>query len=59
MSDYQRIVVVSTQADPRDVARVRADIGSSAVVITAPTADGKRVEIYFDPASFEAVGSDD
>ncbi|MBP7586447.1 MAG: PepSY domain-containing protein [Thermoanaerobaculia bacterium] len=22
-------------------------------------ADGKRVEIYFDPASFEAVGSDD
>ncbi|MGF9755142.1 hypothetical protein AAII07_08055 [Microvirga sp. 0TCS3.31] len=43
MSDYQRIVVVSTQADPGDVARVRADIGSSAVVITAPTADGKRV----------------
>ena len=22
-------------------------------------ADGKRVEIYFDPATFEAVGSDD
>lgn len=43
MSDYQRIFVVSTHADAEDVARVRADIGSSAVVITAPTADGKRV----------------
>jgi hypothetical protein len=43
VSDFQRIFVVSTQADPGDVARVRADIGSSAVVITAPTADGKRV----------------
>lgn len=43
MSDYQRIFVVSTQADAGDIARVRADIGSSAVVITAPTADGKRV----------------
>ncbi|MCP3423226.1 hypothetical protein [Nocardioides pinisoli] len=43
MSDYQRILVVSTQADAADVARVRAGIGSSAVVITAPTADGKRV----------------
>lgn len=43
MSDYQRILVVSTQADAGDIARVRADIGSSAVVITAPTADGKRI----------------
>lgn len=43
MSDYQRILVVSTQADQDEVARVRAGIGSSAVVITAPTADGKRV----------------
>jgi hypothetical protein len=43
VSDYQRILVVSTQADAGDIARVRADIGSSAVVITAPTADGKRV----------------
>ena len=43
MSDYQRILVVSTHADPDDVARVRAGIGSSAVVLTAPTADGKRV----------------
>ena len=43
MSDYQRILVVSTQADAAEVARVRAGIGSSAVVITAPTADGKRI----------------
>ena len=43
MSDYQRILVVSTQADATEVARVRAGIGSSAVVITAPTADGKRI----------------
>ncbi|MBD3923352.1 hypothetical protein IEZ26_01855 [Nocardioides cavernae] len=43
MSDYQRILVVSTRADAAEVARVRAGIGSSAVVITAPTADGKRI----------------
>ena len=43
MSDYQRILVVSTQADATEVAKVRAGIGSSAVVITAPTADGKRI----------------
>jgi hypothetical protein len=43
VTDLQRIFVVSTQADAAEVARVRADIGSSAVVVTAPTADGKRV----------------
>jgi hypothetical protein len=43
VSDYQRILVVSTRADEVEVTRVRADIGSSAVVITAPTADGKRI----------------
>jgi hypothetical protein len=43
VSDYQRILVVSTQADAAEIARVRAGIGSSAVVLTAPTADGKRV----------------
>ena len=35
VSDYQRILVVSTQADAAEVARVRAGIGSSAVVLTA------------------------
>ncbi len=43
MTDLQRIFVVSTQADAAEVARVRAGIGSSAIVVTAPTADGKRV----------------
>ena len=43
MTDFQRILVVSTQADAAEVGRVRAGIGSSAVVITAPTADGKRI----------------
>lgn len=43
MGDYQRILVVSTQASAADVARVRAGTGSSAVVLTAPTVDGKRI----------------
>ena len=43
MTDFQRILVVSTRADAAEVGRVRAGIGSSAVVITAPTADGKRI----------------
>ena len=66
MTDLQRIFVVSTQADAAEVARVRADIGSSAVVVTAPTADGKRVvqglghtahpEIVLAPVRFPDVG---
>ena len=43
MTDFQRILVVSTRADAAEVGRVRAGIGSSAVVITAPTAEGKRI----------------
>ena len=43
VGDYQRIFVVSTQAGAAEVARVRSEIGSSAVVLTAPTVDGKRV----------------
>ena len=43
MTDFQRILVVSTRADAAEVGRVRAGIGSSAVVIAAPTADGKRI----------------
>jgi hypothetical protein len=43
VTDYQRILVVSTQADEAEVQRVRARIGSSAVVLTAPTAEGKRI----------------
>jgi hypothetical protein len=43
VTDFQRILVVSTRADAAEVGRVRAGIGSSAVVITAPTADGKRI----------------
>ena len=43
VGDYQRILVVSTRADAAEVARVRSGIGSRAVVLTAPTVDGKRV----------------
>jgi hypothetical protein len=43
VSDYQRILVVSTRAGHAEVAQVRSGIGSSAVVVTAPTADGKRI----------------
>ncbi|WP_191281122.1 hypothetical protein [Nocardioides flavus (ex Wang et al. 2016)] len=43
MTDYQRILVVSTRADAAEVQRVRARMGSSAVVLTAPTAEGKRI----------------
>lgn len=43
MTDYQRIVVVTTQAGAAEVARVRARLASSARVLTAPTAEGKRV----------------
>lgn len=43
MTDYQRILVVSTHADAAEVQRVRSQIGSSTVVLTAPTAEGKRI----------------
>lgn len=65
MSDYQRIVVLSTQAGPSDVAGVRARLGSSAVVLAAPTGDAKRVvqglgreavpEVVLAPVSYPAV----
>lgn len=43
MTDYQRIVVVSTQSAPADVERVRGRLRSSALVVTAPTGEAKRV----------------
>ncbi|MBC2931563.1 hypothetical protein [Nocardioides sp. zg-1228] len=43
MTDYQRILVVSTQAGADELARVRSGLGSSATVVTAPTVEGKRV----------------
>jgi hypothetical protein len=43
VSDFQRIFVVSTNAGEADVARVRKDMGAGAVVLTAPTAEGKRI----------------
>jgi hypothetical protein len=42
VSDFQRILVGSTQAGAGEVAQVRAGIGSSAVVLTAPTARPRR-----------------
>ena len=43
MRDYQRIFVVGTQAGADEVARLRSSLGSSVVVLTAPTAEAKRV----------------
>lgn len=43
VSDYQRILVVSTRAGDADVERVRARLGAEARVLTAPTAEAKRV----------------
>ncbi|RYB94737.1 hypothetical protein EUA93_10500 [Nocardioides oleivorans] len=43
MTDYQRILVVSTQATDGDLSRVRGRLGSTTVVLTAPTGEAKRV----------------
>jgi hypothetical protein len=43
VTDYQRIFVVSTQAGAAEVDGVRMRLASSAVVLTAPTVEGKRV----------------
>jgi hypothetical protein len=43
VSDFQRIVVVSTNADEAEVAQVRKGMGAGAIVLTAPTAEGKRI----------------
>ena len=43
MTDYQRIFVVGTQAGDDEVSRLRSSLGANAVVLTAPTAEAKRV----------------
>lgn len=43
VTDYQRIHVVSTQAGTVELDRLRATLGSAAVVVTAPTPEAKRV----------------
>lgn len=43
MTDYQRILVVTTKADGTDIAAVRRRLGANALVLTAPTAEAKRV----------------
>ena len=45
MTDYQRIHVVTTQAGAVEVERLRAGLRSSAVVVTAPTPEAKRVVV--------------
>ncbi len=45
MTDYQRIHVVTTGAGSAEVDRLRASLGSSAVVITAPTPEAKRIVV--------------
>lgn len=45
MSDFQRILVVSTRADEADVERLRRRLGSGALVLTAPTPEAKRVVV--------------
>ena len=43
MTDLQRIYVVGTQAGADEVARVRSAMDAGAVVLTAPTAEAKKV----------------
>ena len=43
MTDYQRIFVVGDRAMADEVARLRSSLGRSVVVLTAPTAEAKRV----------------
>lgn len=43
MSELQRIFTVSVQASTADVERLRARLGSSVRVLTAPTAEARRV----------------
>lgn len=43
MTDYQRIVVATTKAGGTDIAAVRRRLGANALVLTAPTAEAKRV----------------
>lgn len=51
VSDFQRIFVVSAQAGDADVERLRRRLGASVRVLTAPTAEAKRVveALRFDP----------
>ena len=43
MTDFQRIFVVGTQAGADEVSRLRSLLRSGATVLTAPTAEAKRV----------------
>ena len=43
MTDFQRIFVVGTQAGADEVSRLRSSLGSGATVLTAPSAEAKRV----------------
>lgn len=43
MPGSQRILVVSTAADDAELKRIRGEVGRNPVVVTAPTADAKRV----------------
>lgn len=43
MTDLQRIFVVSAQAGAAEVTALRARLGQQAIVLTAPTAEAKRV----------------
>jgi hypothetical protein len=45
VTDFQRIVVVSTHAEEADLDRVRRDLGPAATVLTAPTSEAKRVVV--------------
>ena len=43
MTDFQRIFVVGAQAGADEVARLRSSLRSGATVLTAPTAEARRV----------------
>ena len=41
--DHQRILVVSTDASDSDLSRLKSDLRRNPAVVTAPTAEAKRV----------------
>lgn len=65
MPDHQRIFLVSAPLDDAATARLRADVGRDALVVTAPTAEAARVvralgaepqvEVLLAPVSYPGV----
>jgi hypothetical protein len=50
VSGHQRVLVVSTGVGEAELARLRRDLGRDSVVVTAPTAEAKRVVLALQAA---------